>query len=71
MPCVALTDNEAAHGVVTHSSGNHGAALALAARGRGIPAHVVVPEGAVKSKLTAIEAYGATLHRCAATLAYK
>ena len=65
----SLTDAEAARGVVTHSSGNHGAALALAARGRGIPAHVVVPEGAVKSKLAAIEAYGASLHRCAPTLA--
>lgn len=56
-------------GVVTHSSGNHGAALALAARTRGIPAHVVIPDGAVQSKIDAIEAYGATLHRCAATLA--
>jgi len=51
--------------VVTHSSGNHGAALALAAKTRGIPAHVVVPEGAVKSKLAAIEAYGAQLYFCA------
>lgn len=65
----SLDDAEAARGVVTHSSGNHGAALALAARTRGIPAHVVVPEGAVRSKLAAIEAYGATLHRCAPTLA--
>ncbi len=65
----ALTDDEAARGVVTHSSGNHGAALALAARTRDIRAHVVVPEGAVKSKLAAIEAYGATLHRCAPTMA--
>ncbi|MFY2762639.1 pyridoxal-phosphate dependent enzyme [Arenimonas sp. MALMAid1274] len=59
----------AARGVVTHSSGNHGAALALAARDRGIPAHVVVPEGAVRSKLAAIEAYGAVLHACAPTIA--
>jgi threonine dehydratase len=65
----SLSDAEAARGVVTHSSGNHGAALALAARTRGIPAHVVVPEGAVKSKLAAIEAYGATLHFCAPTIA--
>ena len=65
----ALDDATAARGVVTHSSGNHGAALALAARGRGIPAHVVVPEGAVASKLAAIEAYGAVLHRCAPTMA--
>ena len=65
----SLDADEAARGVVTHSSGNHGAALALAARTRGIPAHVVVPEGAVRSKLAAIEAYGATLHRCAPTMA--
>lgn len=65
----SLSEDEAARGVLTHSSGNHGAALALAARTRGIPAHVVVPEGAVKSKLAAIEAFGATLHSCAPTLA--
>ena len=65
----SLDDASAASGVVTHSSGNHGAALALAARTRGIPVHVVVPEGAVRSKVEAIEAYGATLHRCAATIA--
>jgi len=65
----SLADDDAARGVVTHSSGNHGAALALAARSRGIPAHVVVPEGAVRSKLAAIEAYGATLHFCAPTIA--
>ncbi|WP_290888140.1 pyridoxal-phosphate dependent enzyme [Arenimonas sp.] len=65
----SLDDAIAPRGVVTHSSGNHGAALALAARSRGIPAHVVVPEGAVRSKLAAIEAYGAVLHRCAPTIA--
>ncbi|RNF83749.1 pyridoxal-phosphate dependent enzyme [Montanilutibacter psychrotolerans] len=65
----SLTDAEAARGVVTHSSGNHGAALALAARTRGIACHVVVPEGAVAAKLAAIEAYGATLHHCAPTIA--
>lgn len=65
----SLPAEVAARGVVTHSSGNHGAALALAARTRGIPAHVVVPEGAVQSKLAAIEASGATLHRCAPTIA--
>lgn len=65
----SLSDDEAARGVVTHSSGNHGAALALAARTRGIPAYVVVPDGAVKSKLAAIAAYGATVQRCAATMA--
>ncbi len=65
----SLDAAEAAHGVVTHSSGNHGAALALAARTRGIPAHVVVPEGAVKAKVAAIEHYGASVHRCAPTQA--
>jgi threonine dehydratase len=65
----SLDDAQAARGVVTHSSGNHGAALALAARSRGIPCHVVVPEGAVRAKLAAIEAYGAILHRCAPTIA--
>ncbi|MEW9573318.1 pyridoxal-phosphate dependent enzyme [Rhodanobacter sp. Si-c] len=61
----SLTDEEAARGVVTHSSGNHGNALALAAATRGIKAHVVVPEGAVQAKLDAIARAGGTLHRCA------
>ena len=61
----SLSDEEAANGVVTHSSGNHGNALAMAARTRGIPAHVVIPEGAVKAKVDAIVAAGATVHRCA------
>jgi threonine dehydratase len=65
----ALDEEQAQRGVVTHSSGNHGAALALAAKGRGIACHVVVPDGAVPGKLAAIEAYGATLHRCAPTIA--
>ncbi len=65
----SLSDEDAARGVVTHSSGNHGAALALAARTRGIACHVVVPEGAVAAKLAAIQAYGATLHHCAPTIA--
>jgi threonine dehydratase len=65
----SLSDEQASRGVVTHSSGNHGAALALAASTRGIACHVVVPEGAVASKLAAIQAYGATLHHCAPTIA--
>ena len=65
----ALSDAQAANGVVTHSSGNHGAALARAAKLRGISAHVVVPEGAVQSKLDAIREAGALSHRCAATQA--
>ncbi len=65
----ALSEDVAARGVVTHSSGNHGAALALAARTRGIACHVVVPEGAVATKLANIERHGATLWRCAPTIA--
>jgi threonine dehydratase len=65
----SLAPAEAARGVVTHSSGNHGAALALAARTRGIPCHVVVPEGAVAAKLANIQRHGATLWRCAPTQA--
>lgn len=65
----SLTDAQAAAGVVTHSSGNHGNALALAAGTRGIAAHVVVPEGAVRAKVDAIERAGAILHRCAPTQA--
>ena len=65
----SLDAASAARGVVTHSSGNHGAALALAAQLRGIPCHGVVPAGAVRAKLAAIEHYGAVLHRCAATIA--
>jgi len=64
----SLADDVAARGVVTHSSGNHGAALALAAQTRGIPAHVVVPQGAVATKVAAIARYGASVHECAPTL---
>ena len=65
----ALDEAAAARGVITHSSGNHGAALARAAKLRGIAAHVVVPEGAVPSKLDAMRAAGAIVHRCAPTQA--
>ena len=61
----SLDAPSAARGVVTHSSGNHGAALALAAKLRGIACHVVVPDGANPAKLEAIRSHGATLHRCA------
>lgn len=53
-----LTDSEAANGVATHSSGNHGQALAWAARRRGIPCHVVMPEDAVAAKKQAVAGYG-------------
>ena len=65
----SLPADAAGKGVVTHSSGNHGAALALAARDRGTPCHVVVPEGAVAAKLANIERHGATIWRCPPTQA--
>ena len=65
----SLSDSEAERGVLTHSSGNHGAALGLAARLRGIPAYIVVPENAPAIKIANMRETGAQLHFCAATLA--
>ena len=53
-----LPDDAALRGVVTHSSGNHGAAVALAAKLRGIPAFVVVPSNTPAVKRAAIRSYG-------------
>jgi len=64
---LSLGEEEAARGVVTHSSGNHGAALALAASIRGIPAWVVMPEDAPRVKRAAVEGYGATVVLCEPT----
>jgi threonine dehydratase len=61
---LSLDAEAAARGVATHSSGNHGAALALAARTRGIPAWVVVPRDASGFKRRAIERYGARVVEC-------
>lgn len=55
-------------GLVTHSSGNHGQAVAIAAKTLGVQAHVVVPSNAPKAKLSAMKAYGAILHFCEPTL---
>ena len=60
-----LPDEIAPRGVVTHSSGNHGAALAFAARVRGIPCHVVMPENAPAVKIEAVRGYGANVVFCA------
>ena len=65
----SLPADRAQRGVATHSSGNHGAALALAARLRGIPAHVVVPANASKVKRAAIERYGARIIDCEPNMA--
>jgi threonine dehydratase len=64
----SLSDAEARCGVVTHSSGNHGTALSLAAATRGVPAHIVVPDGAVAAKVANIERAGGIVHRCAPSL---
>ena len=63
-----LSDAAAARGVATHSSGNHAQALALAARLRGIAAHVVMPEDAPAVKRRAVVGYGARVVACRPTL---
>ncbi len=65
---MSLSEEEAKKGVVTHSSGNHAQAVALAAQIRGIPAHIVVPENAPRVKVAAIEHYGGKLHFCPPTM---
>lgn len=65
----SLSAEEAKKGVATHSSGNHGAALSLAARLRGIPAYIVKPRTAPKIKQAAIEGYGGLITECEPTLA--
>jgi threonine dehydratase len=55
---LSLTDAEAAHGIVTPSSGNHGAAVACAAAWRGVPAYIVMPRNAPAVKCRAVEGYG-------------
>jgi threonine dehydratase/serine racemase len=64
-----LSDNEAARGVLTHSSGNHAQALALAASLRGTTAHIVMPKTAPPVKKRAVEGYGGKVHECEPTLA--
>ena len=58
----------AEHGVVTHSSGNHGAALSLAARNRGIGASIVMPSNASEVKQAAVRHYGGKITFCEPTL---
>lgn len=65
----ALTDDEAVRGVATHSSGNHAQALALAARLRGISAHIVMPSNAPAVKKAAVAGYGGQITLCEPTLA--
>jgi threonine dehydratase len=63
----ALDDETARRGVATHSSGNHGAAVARAAKLRGIPVHIVMPSNSAKVKIRAVESYGAQVVFCEPT----
>ena len=63
----SLDDATARRGVATHSSGNHGAALARAAKLREIPAHIVMPSNSTKVKVRAVESYGARIVFCEPT----
>jgi len=65
----SLSESEASRGVATHSSGNHAQALALAARLRGIPAYIVMPENAPSVKRSAVEGYGGIVTLCKPNLA--
>jgi threonine dehydratase len=64
-----LTQAEVARGVVTHSSGNHAAAVALAAGRRGVPAYIVMPRTANRVKKAAVDAYGGRIVECEPTQA--
>jgi threonine dehydratase len=57
----SLNEAEAGRGVITHSSGNHAQALALAARIRGIQACIVMPQDAPRVKVEAVRGYGAQI----------
>ena len=61
---LSLSEEEAARGIVTQSSGNHGAAVACAAAWRGVPAFIVMPNNAPRVKVRAIEAYGGKITFC-------
>ena len=61
---LSLSIEQAARGIVTQSSGNHGAAVACAAAWRGVPAYIVMPKNAPRVKVQAIEAYGGKITFC-------
>jgi len=63
----SLSDAQATRGVATHSSGNHGMALARAAACRGIECTVVMPETAPQPKIDAVKGYGGDVRFCAPT----
>ncbi len=59
-----LPDHAAERGIVTHSSGNHAQAVALACKLRGVDAHIIMPRNASKVKRAAVEGYGARIYDC-------
>src|SRR6476469_4886365 len=63
----ALDDETARRSVATHSSGNHGAAVARAAKLRGVAAHIVMPSNSAKVKIRAVQSYGAQVVFCEPT----
>src|SRR6266403_286251 len=63
----SLDESTARRGVATHSSGNHGAAVARAAKLRGISAHIIMPSNSAKVKIRAVESYGARVVFCEPT----
>ncbi len=65
---LSLSKEEASKGVATHSSGNHAAALALAASMKSIPAYIVMPENAPEIKKKAVAGYGGIITYCEPTL---
>lgn len=61
---LSLSNEEKENGVATHSSGNHGQALAWAAKNKGIDAFIVVPSSAPEVKKAAMKSYGANITEC-------
>ncbi|HPT14315.1 MAG TPA: pyridoxal-phosphate dependent enzyme [Bacteroidales bacterium] len=66
---MSLPADDMKRGVATHSSGNHAAALSMAARNRGIPAFIVMPGNSSKVKIAAVQSYGGRITFCEPTLA--
>jgi len=65
---LSLSETELRSGVATHSSGNHAAALALAAKMKNIPSYIVMPKTAPQIKKNAVQGYGAKIIFCEPTL---
>lgn len=65
---LSLSEAERTRGVVTHSSGNFGQAVALSAKMLGIPAYIVMPENAPQVKKNAVKGYGGIVTECVATI---